>query len=98
MAVWRSPAHYEIPLIQIEAFDLTHGHLVKQGNSFYYTDHIIRYENLRKIALCCEVIGCEYYTGDYKEFFRHLRKVHGYKLMKLPRLLANTIEKSLPNR
>jgi hypothetical protein len=44
--------------------------------------------------LFCEVTGCDYATEDYKEFFRHLLKVHKFKYLKLPKALANALEKT----
>jgi hypothetical protein len=91
MAIRRA-AYYDPPLIKIDDYDLSHGRLVKRGNSFYYID---RFDiDMGKIALCCSVTGCEYYTDNYKELFRHLRKVHDYKLLQLPGALADRLSKT----
>ncbi len=68
---------------------------IKRGNQFIRKYRIAQMPVHEKpVLLECTITGCEYSTYDYKEFFRHLRKVHKFRYMKLPGNLVKAIEKS----
>lgn len=46
------------------------------------------------LKLQCTLNDCDYNTYDYKEYFRHLLKVHHFTHAKLPGALAEQFDKS----